>query len=162
MKSTIKIAFLLFITVIGTSVSAQKVTVNSVHYEIVKDEIFKNGIKITDSLSPEERSNIMTALKEKQLQLEVEEETQKRLERAEKEQQKAIKRQKQAEKALKRKQKAQSNFDKATKRHNVANKKYLKLKKKGKLSPEDEAKWLEKIEKLNTNLAKAQRKLKKS
>jgi len=37
--------------------------------------------------------------------------------------------------------------------------KYEKLKKKGKLSPLDEQKWLSKIEKLKEQTAKAQRKL---
>lgn len=89
-----------------------------------------------------------------------------RLEKAEKERKKAQKAQKKAEKeqkkALKQKEKAQSDYNKAVKDLEQAQSKFERLKNKGKLSPNDEAKWLEKIQKLNGKIEKAEKKLKRS
>ena len=43
-----------------------------------------------------------------------------------------------------------------------AQSKFERLKNKGKLSPNDETKWLEKIKKLNEKIEKAEKKLKRS
>ena len=67
--------------------------------------------------------------------------------------------QKKAEKELKKKEKLQKNYKKAQDNLKKAQKKYEKIKKKGKLSPEDEGKWLEKIEKLTEKVDKAKGKL---
>ena len=62
----------------------------------------------------------------------------------------------------KKNQKIQDNFEKAERRYQKEQKKYMRLKEKGKLSPFAEEKMLKKLEKLNTNLDKAKRKLKRS
>ncbi|MBC3756946.1 hypothetical protein H7U19_00925 [Hyunsoonleella sp. SJ7] len=159
MKNILRLLLLVIFLMIGVSIKAQEIKVNEVVYEVKKDLIFKDGADVTNTLTPEEKTKIRSAFEKRKLQMGETERVEKQLEKAEKEQKKAEKKQKQAEKALKKKQKAQSNFEKATKKHEVATKKYEKLKKKGKLSPQDEQKWLEKIEKLNTNLAKTKRRL---
>lgn len=152
---------------LGTILNAQEITVDEVTYVVKKDVIYKNGVDVTNTLNAEEKAKILAAFEKKKLELARQEEAQRKLEKAEKEQKKAEKEQKKAEKkqrkaekALKQKEKAQANFDKAVKKHKDAQKKYGKLKSKGKLSPVDEKKWLEKIEKLNNNIAKAKKKLK--
>ncbi|MFD2726165.1 hypothetical protein [Hyunsoonleella rubra] len=159
MKNILRLLLLVIFLMIGVSIKAQEITVNEVVYEVKKDLIFKDGADVTNTLTPEEKTKIRSAFEKQQLQIEEADRAEKKLEKAEKEQKRAEKKQKQAEKALKKKQKAQSNFEKATKKHQNATKKYEKLKKKGKLSPQDEQKWLEKIEKLNTNVAKTKRRL---
>ncbi|MFV9549837.1 hypothetical protein [Algibacter sp. PT7-4] len=150
----------------GFLVNAQEVSFNGVSYEIKKERIFKTGIDVTDTLSEEEKTEIRAAFDKKMMQIKEAEATKARIEKAEKEQlkaekeqKKAEKKQKKAEKALKKRQKAKSNYEKSTKKHKDAISKYEKLKKKGKLSPQDEEKWLEKIEKYKTAIAKAKKKL---
>ncbi len=55
--------------------------------------------------------------------------------------------------------KNKNNYKSAQDKLAKAQKKYDKLKRKGKLSPVDESKWLEKIEKLTEKVEKAKRKL---
>ncbi|MBO6605600.1 hypothetical protein [Psychroserpens sp.] len=57
--------------------------------------------------------------------------------------------------------KAQSHFEKTGKKLESAQRKYNKLKRKGKLSPEDEEKWIKKIEKLERKLKKAEKNMKR-
>lgn len=75
---------------------------------------------------------------------------------------KAQKAQKKAEKELKAKQRAQDNFEKATKKLEQNQTKYEKLKNKGKLSPNDEEKWLKSLNKYKKEVESAQKKLFKS
>ena len=86
----------------------------------------------------------------------------KELKKNEKEVKKAEKKQKQAEKALKKKEKAQAGFEKAKSKLDSSQKKYERLKEKGKLSPQEEAKWLKKLEGLNNDIKKAEKKLRKA
>lgn len=150
----------------GLLVNAQDINFNGVNYEIKKDRIFKDSIDVTDTLSVEDKAKIREAFNKKMTKIREAEETQNRIEKAEKEQKnaekdqkRAEKKQKKAEKELKKRQKAQSNFDKSTKKHKEAINKYEKLKNKGKLSPEDEKKWLEKIEKYKEASVKAKKRL---
>ena len=150
----------------GFLVNAQNVNFDGIVYEVKNDRVLKAGVDVTDSLSVEAKQKITTAFDKKVIKIKAAEETKARIEKAEKEQEKAEKEQKRAEKkqktaekALKKKQKAQSNYEKSTKKHSNAIKKFEKLKKKGKLSPQDEVKWLEKIEKYKTTAAKAKKKL---
>lgn len=163
------IRFVLFIMLVlaASFISAQEVKINDDLYEVKKDLIFKNGVDVTNTLSDAEKSKILAAFEKKKLEIAEANEAKEKLEKAEKEQKRAEKqrkkaeqKQKKAEKALKQKEKAQTNHDRAIKKHEDAIKKYEKLKKKGKLSPEDERKWLEKIEKLNANISKTKKKLK--
>ncbi|WP_152604812.1 hypothetical protein [Psychroserpens jangbogonensis] len=61
-----------------------------------------------------------------------------------------------AEKAQKR---DQDRLDSATKRLKSSQKKYDRLKRKGKLSPKQEAKWLKKLEGYQEDLKRAKRKV---
>jgi len=101
--------------------------------------------------------------KEEEKALKKKEEVAKKLEKenkkAEKAQKKAEKERKKAEKEIKKKEKLQKNFEKAESNLNKAQNKYEKRNAKGKLSPVDERKWLDKIEKLTEKVAKAKRKL---
>ena len=158
MKFLITLLFICF----GLLLSAQEVNVTGTTYSVKKEKIFKGDVDVTETLSVEERKQIRAAFNNKMSRIKETEDTQKQLEKAEKDQKKAEKRQKKAEKALKKRKRAQSNFDKSAKKHQGAIKKYEKLKKRGKLSPEDEAKWLEKIEKFEKFHNKAKKKLKKA
>lgn len=162
-----RFALLLLLILTGSMVFAQEVKVNDSVYEIKKDLIFINDVDITNTLSEEERSKILAAFEHKKsekakakLSKEKIDKAEKAQKRAEKQQKKAEKKQKKAEKEMKQKVKAQTNYDKAIKTHKDAITKYEKLKKKGKLSPIDEEKWLEKIEKLNSKIEKTKAKLK--
>ncbi|GGD22002.1 hypothetical protein [Hyunsoonleella pacifica] len=160
MKNLFRFILLITFILIGISVSAQEIKVNDSIYEVKKGTILNNGVDVTDTLSEEEKAKILAEF-EKRKQAAVEAvATQKRVEKAEKEQKKSEKKRKKAEKALKQKEKAQSNYNKATKKYQAAQEKYEKLKSKGKLSPMDEKKWLEKIEKLHANVIKTKKKLK--
>ncbi|WP_152572179.1 hypothetical protein [Jejuia pallidilutea] len=163
------IRFVLFIMLVlaGSFISAQEIKINDDVYEEKKGLIIKNGVDVTNILSDAEKSKILAAFEKKKLEIaktnkakEKLEKAEKQQKRAEKQQKKAEQKQKKAEKILKQKEKAQANHDKAIIKHENAIEKYEKLKNKGKLSPEDERKWLEKIEKLNTNISKTKKKLK--
>lgn len=167
MKNIIRLVLLITLIVAGASLNAQEIKIGDAVYEVKKDLIFQNGVDVTSTLSEEKKVEILAAFKKKQQELAEEKAINDKLEKAEKEQKKAKnqlkkaeKKQKKAEKALRQKEKAQANYDKAVDKHKAAQKKYEKLKKKGKLSPVDEAKWLEKIEKLNANITKTKKKLK--
>lgn len=144
---------------IGFLVNAQDVSFNGVLYSIDKDRIFKGTEDVTEALSIEEKTEIRAAFDRNMLKIKEAKEAKKRLEKAESDKKKAEKKQKKAEKELKKSKKAQSNYDKAVKKHKNAVKKFEKLKKKGELSPVDEEKWLEKIEKYKEATVKAKKKL---
>jgi septal ring factor EnvC (AmiA/AmiB activator) len=161
-----KYLLLLLLLGFGYTVGAQEVNFNGETYKIKKERIFKDSIDVTETLSDDEKQQIRAAFNREMAQIKESEEVAKRLEKAEKEQKKAEKERKKAEKeqkkvekALKKKEKAQSNFEKAVKKHEDAIKKYEKLKKKGKLSPVDEEKWLKKMDDLKENIGKTKQKL---
>ncbi len=143
-----------------------------------KTLIFKEAAAITETLKIEAAAQKNIQLKkaeskalkdaeklkkEEEKALKKKEEVAKKLEKenkkAEKAQKKAEKERKKAEKEIKKKEKLQKNFEKAESNLNKAQKKYEKLNAKGKLSPVDERKWLDKIEKLTEKVAKAKRRL---
>ncbi|WP_138432810.1 hypothetical protein [Winogradskyella algicola] len=145
---------------------AQEVKQGEKTYEVKKEKIFLNGEDVTATLSVEEKEVIFkeaAIISEKLKQEENAQKTAEKLEKekkkAEKAQKKAEKAQKKAEKALKKKEKLQKNYKKAQDNLKKAQKKYEKLKKKGKLSPVDESKWLDKIEKLTEKVKKAKSKM---
>jgi phenylalanyl-tRNA synthetase alpha subunit len=174
-------AVLLLSIVVTLSVHAQEVDYNGITYKIKGKSISQNGTDVSAKLSVTEQIGIREALRQqkafdeqqqKSEQALIEERTRadksldeqrKRAERvvkkAENDLKNAEKKQKKAEKELKARDKAQSNYEKAGNKYNDAIKKYEKLKRKGKLSPNDEAKWLEKIDNLNEDISKAKRKL---
>jgi chromosome segregation ATPase len=138
---------------------AQQVDYNGNTYKIKGKTILKDKEDVTNTLSVEDQTGIFEALS-KQKAIEAErKEAEKAIKKAESEQKKAEKKQKKAEKELKAKEKAQSNFEDANDDYIKAISKYEKLKNRGKLSPNDEAKWLEKIQDLKEDIDKAKRKL---
>jgi len=148
---------------LSLTIQAQEVAFNGVTYKVKGETIFKDKVDVTPTLSIEEKTGILEVLKE-QKTLEVERikavKKVKEVEKAEKAQKKAEKKQKKIEKSLKRIEKAQSNFEKSTSKYNKAIAKYESLKKRGKLSPVAEAKWIEKVEKLRYKRDKFESKLK--
>ena len=143
-------------TVLG---NAQNVIAGGVAYEVKGKAIFKDGVNITETLTKEQKEDILTTFQKKEDILKETEKAEKELRKAEKSQRKAVKEMKKAEKELKTRERAQSKFEDANDDYNDAVKKYEKLKKKGKLSPNDEAKWLKKIEDLKEDIKKAKRKI---
>jgi outer membrane biosynthesis protein TonB len=163
---------------------AQEVTYNNETYKVDGKYILKNGEDVTESLSEEAFKEIIATAEtiqqnerelaeeaekmQAELKAEIKEEEKaqkeaekrkKAQEKAEKEVKKAEKKQKKAEKALKKKEKVQKRFEKANDKLESAQKKYDKLKRKGKLSPDDEAKWLKKLEGLQRDIVKTKKKL---
>ncbi|MDO7170945.1 hypothetical protein [Mariniflexile sp. AS56] len=141
------------------STQAQEVSFKGVAYKIKGKTILQDGADVTSTLSVEEQSGVWEAMNKQKALDDEREEAEKAIKKAENEQKKAEKKQKKAEKELKAREKAQSKFEDANDDYKDALSKYEKLKNKGKLSPNDEAKWLEKIQDLKEDIAKAKRKL---
>lgn len=154
-----KIVIIMLSLGLGYIVNAQKIDYKGVIYEVKNEKVFKENVDVTETLSSEEKEQIKITLNKKIAALETSEETAKKLEKEEKERRKIEKKHKKIEKELKKKEKAQSNFDRATRKHKEAVSRYGKLKKRGKLSPQKEAKWVEKIEKLKRKTIKTENKL---
>ena len=144
---------------LGITASAQQVIHEGKVHDIKGKSIFHNGVDVTSSLEPAEREGIFKKFKNQQKDDKNAEKARKKREKSVKKNEKA---QKQAEKSLKQKQKAQDNFNKATKKLNQNQDKYNKLKEKGKLSPNDEAKWMKKLESYKMDVNKATKKLQAS
>lgn len=144
---------------LGVAVNAQEVISKGKVYEVKGKAIFQDGVDITSTLLIVERDPIYKALKSQLKDDKNAEKARKKLEKAAK---KAEKAQKKAVKELKNKQKAQDKFNKANKKLEQNQNKFEKLKFKGKLSPNDEAKWLKKLEGYRKDLQKATRKIQSS
>ena len=160
MKKIIILTISLFL--MANMILAQKISHEGKDYHIKGDKIFMNGVEITNDLSPLERNVLKTKLKLKLSDEKKAKKLEKERKTAIQKQKKAEKKQKKAEKELKQMQNAQDNFESAQKKYEQAQRKYEKLKKKGKLSPEDEVKWLDKIDRLRENVDKRERRLKKT
>lgn len=150
----------------GLFAQAQEVEHEGLKYEVKGDLIFKDGKDVTHTLSLETKNQIKTTLRNRLNSEKLADElrskqkdAEKSLKKAERAQKKAEKAQKRAEKELKEKQRAQDKFQKASKKLQQNQAKYEKLKRKGKLSPDDELKWLGKLEKYRDNLEDAKKKL---
>ena len=161
----LKIYTTIICLVIAGFVHSQEVVYKNATYTVKKGLIYKGGYDVTNSLSLEDQNQIRSEFNKAVKQKEVE----KRLEKQEKEYKKAEKKQRSAEKKLKRvekelqrKLKAEKAVEKAQSNLEDAQNKYEKLSKKGKLSPIDDAKWVEKIKKLNDRLDSAKKKLSRS
>lgn len=144
---------------LGTTVSAQEVISKGKVYEVKGKAIFQDDIDITPTLLIEERDHIYKALKN---QIKNNKDAEKARKKLVKYTKNAENSQKKSAKALKQKQKAQDEFTKATKKLDQNQAKFEKLKFRGKLSPNDEAKWLKKLEGYKNDLQKATRKLQSS
>lgn len=141
-------------------------------YEIKSDKFFNNNEDVTDILTAEEKENIMTTLNERLAAERLAEEKQEALdkkqealeaqqEKVEKAKEKAEKEQERIEKAIKAKKEAREDLFDAKEKLSDQQKKYNKLHEKGELSPNDEAKWAEKLSKLQKKVTKAEKALKK-
>ncbi|MFD1161503.1 MULTISPECIES: hypothetical protein [Hwangdonia] len=155
-----KLFIIIFMMGFGFLLNAQEVNFNGHTYTVKGKSILKKGTDVTSTLTVEEQQQIRAAFNKKRMLAKASEKKEKQIKKAKKSQKIAEKKQKKAEKALKRKRKAQSNFDKSAKKYEHAIEKYERLEKKGDLSPEDEVKWLKKIEKLKAAHKKAEKKLK--
>nr|WP_321232539.1 hypothetical protein [uncultured Psychroserpens sp.] len=168
-----KYIIIIFLMAFSFTMNAQQVEKDGKTYEVKKEKIFLDGKEITETLSLEEKALILKeaatisgkmkikekAEKEAKKAQKASEKLEKDNKRAEKAQKRAERDAKKAEKALKKKQKAQNRYEKANKRLKVAQKKYDKLKKKGKLSPNDELKWIDKLEGMREDIAKAKKRM---
>lgn len=145
-----------FFLSLGFFANAQEVISNGKVYEVKKKAIFQDGVDITSTLEKEEKDDIFKALKFQSKEIKNAEDARKKLEKAAK---KATKAQKKATKELKQKQKALDKFNKASKKLKQNQEKFKKLKFRGKLSPNDEAKWIKKLEKIERKVEKLKRKM---
>ncbi|WP_178990770.1 hypothetical protein [Winogradskyella schleiferi] len=158
---------ILLILTFSLSSFAQKIESDGKTYEVKDEKIFLEGKDVTETLTDEEKKFILKeaiVISDKMKledikRKEAAEKLEKEAKKAEKAQKKAERELKKAEKELKKKEKLQSNFEKAERNLEKSQSKYEKLKRKGKLSPEDERKWLDKLEKLTIKLKKAKGKL---
>lgn len=154
-----RIWIIIFFIGLGNIVNAQQVIHNGKVHVVKGKSIFHNDVDITSTLLSHERESIYKTLKNNLKERKDAEKVRKKLEKAAK---KAEKAQKKAFKALKKKQKAQDKFYKATKKLEQNQDKYDKLKMRGKLSPNDEAKWFKKLQGLKKDLKKTKNKLQRS
>ena len=144
-----------------TILNAQQIEHEGKEYRVKGEKIFLNGVEVTADLSADEQLVIKNKLKNKIATDNKIKSAEKAENKAENKQKKAEKKQKQAEKDLKKREKIQKNYKNAQQRYSDAQNKYEKLKKRGKLSPDDEAKWLKKLENLKENLDKNEKRLKR-
>jgi len=152
--------FLTTIFLLAITISfAQKVDYNGTTYSVKGNAIFMGKSDITSTLSPEEQANIKNRLSEQILAEKKLKEAEKAQKRAEKKQKAAEKKQKKAENEIKKKEKAKKNYSDAQDRYEKELKRHEKLRNKGKLSPEDEAKWQRKLEGLQNNIEKSRKKM---
>lgn len=138
---------------------AQEVNFNGNTYKIKGKKILLEGTDVTTELSAENKTEIWTAFNKQEAVEKAQKEAEKAQKKAERAQKKAEKAQKKAEKELKAKQKAQSKFENAQKNYKKSVAKYERLKNRGKLSPNNEAKWLKKLDGLKEDIEKAKRNL---
>lgn len=151
-----KIWMIVFFLGLGITVNAQNVIKDGKVYEVKGKSIFHKGEDITLSLLSGEKADIFKTHKNLVKEAKAAEKAKKRAEKATKNAEKAKKK---AEKALKQKQKAQDQVNKASRKFDQQQDKYQKLKNSGKLSPNDDAKWLKKLNGYKNNLEKARTKL---
>ena len=150
---------IIFFFALYFNVNAQEVNFKDTTYKIKGKNILQEGADVTTTLSAEDQAGIWEAFNKQKALDKERAKAEKALKNAEKEQKKAEKKQKKAEKELKAREKAQSRFEDANEDYKDGLAKYERLKEKGKLSPNDEAKWVKKIEGLKEDIEKAKKKL---
>jgi hypothetical protein len=154
MKKTQFLLTLIFFFLVTISY-AQDVVYKNKTYTIKGESIYLSKVDVTKTLNQDMVNNIFAFHK-------MNEEKKVVIKKVEKEKKTAEKNRKKAEKALKKKVKAQKKLNKANDKLKNAIKKQENLKKKGDLSPNDEKKWLLKIEKLKKKTTKAEKIFRKS
>ena len=139
-------------------------------YEVKGDTFMNNGVDVTQSLTNEEKENIKKSLEEKIEAREASEKIQNELEDKQRELEKVQEEARRKENELKEKQEkleskrddlkdAKDDYAKSKKRLTSKMDKFQNLKEKGRLSPKDEEKWLEKIKDLKMEVNEAKTKL---
>ena len=154
MKKTQSLLTLIFLFLVTISY-AQEVVYKDTTYTVKRKSIYLAKVDVTKTLNPEKVNEIFAIHKINEDKIDA-------IKKAAKEKKASEKKLKKAEKALKNKVKAQKKLSKANDNLKSGIKKFNKLKKKGDLSPNDNQKWLEKIEKLKKKVAKAEKNFKKS
>lgn len=158
-----KIWMIVFFLGLGITVHAQEVIKDGKVYEVKGKAIFHEGEDVTASLLSEEKADILKShkslVKEAKDAEKARKKAEKELKQREKAQKKAEKAQKKAEKELKKKEKALDRYNKANYKLEQSQSKYEILKKRGRLSPVDESKWIKKLDGLREKVEKARRKL---
>ncbi|WP_233270017.1 glycine--tRNA ligase subunit alpha [Polaribacter sp. L3A8] len=154
MKKTQFLFTLIFIFLVTISY-AQNVVYKDTTYTVKRKSIYLAKVDVTKTLKPEKVNEIFAIHKINEERIEA-------AKKAKKEKKASEKKVKKAEKALKKKVKAQKNLSKANDKLKSGIKKYNNLKENGDLSPNDNKKWLGKIEKLKKNVTKAEKNFKKS
>jgi glycyl-tRNA synthetase alpha subunit len=134
---------------------AQDVVYKDKTYTVKGKSIYLAKKEVTTTLSEEMKQDIFAFRK-------INEAKELEVEKAENEKKLAEKKMKKAEKALKNKVKAQKKLKKANSKLKAAIKKHQTLKKKGDISPNDEKKWLRKIEKLKKKITKSEKSFNKA
>ena len=147
------ITFLLLSMLFAISAFSQKVTYANKEYKIKGKKIYFEGKDVSDSFTEEEKVAIFEKIK-----------AQKAKSKKDKKEAKSVKKEKKkiekAEKEQKKKENALDDYDDAVNKLESAQAKYERLKRKGKLSPNDEVKWLDKIAKLKEKVSAKKKKLK--
>lgn len=139
-------------------------------YEVKGDTFIADGKNVTETLTSEEKTDIRNLISEREKATEEAErlkkdleKKQKELERAEEEakrKQKELEEKQEAlERKLKAKEEARENFLKTKEKLRDEKKRYEKLKKEGKLSPNDDQKWQEKLKELEIEVEVAKKKM---
>ena len=154
-----KLILSFFLLLIVTILSAQEVNHNNKIYKVKNTKIYFQDQEVTAELAQNEKELIFSKAKKK-----IEEEKElkainNKQKQAEKKQKKAETKQKKAEKELKKQEQVQKKYQNAERDYKKTFNKYEKLKRKGKLSPQAEQNWLEKINKQKSKLEKAKKKL---
>jgi hypothetical protein len=151
----IQLSFTLILLFLVSISYAQDVVYKNKTYTIKGESIYLLKKEVTTTLSEEMKQDIFAFHK-------INEAKEIEIEKAEKEKKLAEKKMKKAEKALKNKVKAQKRLKKANSKLKSAIKKHQTLKKKGDISPNDEKKWLQKIEKLKNKITKSEKNFSKA
>ncbi len=140
---------IIFFLGLCVSINAQQVISKGKVYEVNGKAIFHDGVDITSTLLLNEKDHIYKTLKSQKKGLRSAEKTREKLEKSANN----------SEKALKHKKKALDKFNKATKKLEQNQRKFDRLKFKGKLSPNDEANWLKKLEDYKKDVENSRRKM---
>ncbi|WP_299102315.1 hypothetical protein [uncultured Winogradskyella sp.] len=172
MKILKRPAILLLLIVFASCGSSQRViTDDGKVYEVEKKAIKSNGVDVTDDLSAAEKASINNLIKEKEEvkkaydkqyeELEKAIEKQKKVkEEAENNQKKLEEKLKNLESYLEEKQDSRDDYATAKERYNNKKAKFKKLKKEGKLSPNDIEDWKGKLKDLKDKVREAKNSLK--
>ena len=138
---------------LAVSAFSQKVTYANKEYKIKGEKIYFEGKDVSASFSEEDKIALFQKLK---AQKEKNKEEKKEAKKAKKEKNKV----KKAEKEQKKQENVLDDYDDVVDKLETTQAKFERLKRKGKLSPNDEVKWLDKIAKLKEKVSAKKKKLK--